>query len=58
MRGDAFQESIPNLFGGRIDLAEAEIHSAKMLRELISLAKRGVHVDLSGAIIDCDEDED
>ena len=58
VRGDAFQESIPNFFGGRIDLAEAEIHSAKMLRELISLAKRGVHVDLSGAIIDCDEDED
>ena len=57
-RNDASSEAIPNFFGGRIDLSEAEIHSAKMLRELMAMAKRGVHVDLSGAILDCDEDED
>ncbi len=55
---ESFQGAAPNFFGGRIDLSEAEIHSEKMLRSLMALARQGVSVDLTGAIIDCDEDED
>ena len=58
MRGEASAEAIPNFFGGKIDMSEAEIHSSKALRELLTMAKHGVSIDLTGAIIDCDEDED
>ena len=43
---------------GMLNLEGAEIHSHCVMRELIELARQGMKVNLNGASIDCEDDED
>ena len=52
------QAAKPFVSGGTLNLQGAEIHSRSIMRELIELAKQGMKVDLNGAMIDCEDDED